>query len=191
MTGTALDYAMLVVSGVAGVQRMTREHLAIALALQLPLFVVMTKSDVAGDVAVPRPQQPQRQTEEGKGVAMTTPLGDDQENAMIEPVLDEKGKVPLLSASTGGTKVEEDTSTSAASGATAAVAASNFYSDSLLQPSSVLPNDTEASGGAMELAFQGLEKVLWASMGRKPQMVRGVEQAEEAADAIKGGNGSG
>lgn len=35
MTGTALDYAMLVVSGVAGVQRMTREHLAIALALQV------------------------------------------------------------------------------------------------------------------------------------------------------------
>lgn len=35
MTGSALDYAMLVVSGVAGVQRMTREHLAIALALQV------------------------------------------------------------------------------------------------------------------------------------------------------------
>lgn len=35
MTGTALDYVMLVVSGVAGVQRMTREHLAIALALQV------------------------------------------------------------------------------------------------------------------------------------------------------------
>lgn len=35
MTGSALDYAMLVVSGVSGVQRMTAEHLAIALALQV------------------------------------------------------------------------------------------------------------------------------------------------------------
>lgn len=35
MTGTALDYVMLVVSGMAGVQRMTREHLAIARALQV------------------------------------------------------------------------------------------------------------------------------------------------------------
>ena len=35
MTASALDYSMLVVSGVEGVQRMTREHLAIALALQV------------------------------------------------------------------------------------------------------------------------------------------------------------
>ena len=35
MTASALDYSMLVVSGVDGVQRMTREHLAIALALQV------------------------------------------------------------------------------------------------------------------------------------------------------------
>ncbi|CAM9693756.1 unnamed protein product [Scytosiphon promiscuus] len=48
MTASALDYSMLVVSGVEGVQRMTREHLAIALALQLPIFVVMTKCDVSG-----------------------------------------------------------------------------------------------------------------------------------------------
>lgn len=38
----------------------------------------------------------------------------------------------------------------------------------------------------MELAFQGLEKVLWASMGKRPQVVRGVEQAEAAADALRG-----
>lgn len=45
MTGSALDYAMLVVSGVAGVQRMTREHLAIALALQVRVFC----RPIAGD----------------------------------------------------------------------------------------------------------------------------------------------
>ncbi|CAN0288977.1 unnamed protein product, partial [Hapterophycus canaliculatus] len=39
MTASALDYSMLVVSGVEGVQRMTREHLAIALALQVCFFV--------------------------------------------------------------------------------------------------------------------------------------------------------
>lgn len=39
MTASALDYSMLVVSGVEGVQRMTREHLAIALALQVRLDV--------------------------------------------------------------------------------------------------------------------------------------------------------
>lgn len=40
MTASALDYSMLVVSGVDGVQRMTREHLAIALALQVIVIVV-------------------------------------------------------------------------------------------------------------------------------------------------------
>ena len=40
---------MLVVCAKRGVQRMTKEHLGIALALKLPIFVVITKIDTAPD----------------------------------------------------------------------------------------------------------------------------------------------
>lgn len=48
LTGHAPDYACLVVdSRVGGVNEMTREHLALSVALGLPTFVVVTKMDVA------------------------------------------------------------------------------------------------------------------------------------------------
>jgi GTPase len=47
LTSQAPDYAMLTVSAVSGVQRMTREHFALAMALKLPTFICVTKSDVA------------------------------------------------------------------------------------------------------------------------------------------------
>jgi GTPase len=37
---------MLQVDGAAGVQKMTHEHLAIALVLAVPLIIVITKADV-------------------------------------------------------------------------------------------------------------------------------------------------
>ena len=40
------DLALVVVGANMGVQRMTREHLGIALALKVPLFVVVTKIDI-------------------------------------------------------------------------------------------------------------------------------------------------
>ncbi|CAM9747404.1 unnamed protein product, partial [Chrysoparadoxa australica] len=40
LTGHSLDYVMLVIGATEGMQRMTREHLAISLALGVPLFVV-------------------------------------------------------------------------------------------------------------------------------------------------------
>jgi len=46
LTGYAPHYAMLVVSASAGVVPMTQEHLGIAVALQVPFFVVLTKVDV-------------------------------------------------------------------------------------------------------------------------------------------------
>merc|ERR1719308_277490 len=46
LTGYAPHYAMLVISASAGVVTMTKEHLAIAVALQVPFFVVLTKVDV-------------------------------------------------------------------------------------------------------------------------------------------------
>ncbi|KAK3817880.1 MAG: P-loop containing nucleoside triphosphate hydrolase protein [Linnemannia elongata] len=48
LTGHAPDYTCLVVdSRVGGVNEMTREHLALSVALGLPTFVVVTKMDVA------------------------------------------------------------------------------------------------------------------------------------------------
>jgi GTPase len=41
------DYAMLFIGGNMGVSRMTMEHLFIAITLDLPVFVVFTKTDIA------------------------------------------------------------------------------------------------------------------------------------------------
>ena len=46
LTSQVPDYAILIVSGVVGVQRMTREHFALAMALKLPTFIVVTKVDL-------------------------------------------------------------------------------------------------------------------------------------------------
>lgn len=47
LTASAPDYAMIVVGANSGVQRMTREHLGIAIALEVPVFVVVSKIDLA------------------------------------------------------------------------------------------------------------------------------------------------
>ncbi len=47
MTGALPDYGMLMLGANMGVQRMTKEHLGIALALNLPFFLVVTKIDIA------------------------------------------------------------------------------------------------------------------------------------------------
>ena len=41
------DYTMIIVNANAGFQRMSREHLGIALALRIPFFIVITKIDIA------------------------------------------------------------------------------------------------------------------------------------------------
>lgn len=46
MTGHAPDYCMLMVGANAGVIGMTKEHLGLALALNVPVFVVVTKIDM-------------------------------------------------------------------------------------------------------------------------------------------------
>lgn len=47
LVGLMPDYAMIVVGANMGVSRMTKEHLGISLALGVPIFVVVTKIDVA------------------------------------------------------------------------------------------------------------------------------------------------
>lgn len=46
LTGLLPDYALIVVGANMGVQRMTKEHLGIALALKIPIFIVVTKIDI-------------------------------------------------------------------------------------------------------------------------------------------------
>ncbi|CAD2221430.1 GTP-binding protein elongation factor tu family protein [Angomonas deanei] len=45
MTRNMPDYSCIVVSGNNGIQRMTKEHLALCLALKLPFFIVVTRID--------------------------------------------------------------------------------------------------------------------------------------------------
>lgn len=47
LVGLCPDYAMIIVNANAGFQRMSREHLGIALALHIPILLVITKIDVA------------------------------------------------------------------------------------------------------------------------------------------------
>eukprot|EP01002_Notosolenus_urceolatus_P014734 NODE_651_length_1881_cov_16.310590_g523_i0.p1 GENE.NODE_651_length_1881_cov_16.310590_g523_i0~~NODE_651_length_1881_cov_16.310590_g523_i0.p1 ORF type:complete len:597 (-),score=148.87 NODE_651_length_1881_cov_16.310590_g523_i0:91-1764(-) len=46
MTGSLPDYAVIVISANNGVQRMTKEHLGLCIALQIPIFVVITRTDI-------------------------------------------------------------------------------------------------------------------------------------------------
>lgn len=46
LTGLMPDYAMLVVGGNMGVQVMTREHISLACALHIPMYVIVTKVDI-------------------------------------------------------------------------------------------------------------------------------------------------
>lgn len=49
LTGSVPDYSMIMLGANMGVQRMTREHLGLTLALRLPFFIVVTKIDLAPD----------------------------------------------------------------------------------------------------------------------------------------------
>ncbi len=47
LSGMMPDYAMIVVGANMGVSKMTKEHLGISLALDVPFFIVVTKIDIA------------------------------------------------------------------------------------------------------------------------------------------------
>ena len=47
LSGLLPDYAMIVVGANMGIQRMTKEHLGIALSLKIPIIIVVTKIDLA------------------------------------------------------------------------------------------------------------------------------------------------
>lgn len=47
LVGLMPDFSMIIVGANMGVSRMTKEHLGISLALKVPIFIVVTKIDVA------------------------------------------------------------------------------------------------------------------------------------------------
>ena len=47
LTGAVPDFGAVVLGANAGVQKMTREHIGLLLALRLPFFAVITKIDLA------------------------------------------------------------------------------------------------------------------------------------------------
>ena len=49
INGFSIDYIMLVIGGNMGVLKMTKEHLSIILSLKLPIFIVITKTDICPD----------------------------------------------------------------------------------------------------------------------------------------------
>lgn len=46
MVGMIPDYTLIVVGANYGLSRMTKEHLGIAIALNIPIFIVVTKVDM-------------------------------------------------------------------------------------------------------------------------------------------------
>lgn len=46
LNGLVPDYVLIVVGANLGLSRMTKEHLGIVLALEIPFFVVITKTDM-------------------------------------------------------------------------------------------------------------------------------------------------
>ncbi len=49
MVGMIPDYIMIVVGANLGLSKMTKEHLGIALALNIPFFIVLTKVDMVAE----------------------------------------------------------------------------------------------------------------------------------------------
>ena len=52
MSSSIPDYAMVVISANNGIQRMTKEHIGICLALKIPFFVVMTRIDICSEYVI-------------------------------------------------------------------------------------------------------------------------------------------
>lgn len=43
LSGLCPDYCMVIIGSNMGIKKMTKEHLGIAFALNIPLFIVLTK----------------------------------------------------------------------------------------------------------------------------------------------------
>jgi len=54
LTGCFPDYALIIINSLAGVTKMTREHLGVSLALDIPLICIITKIDLAPENVLSR-----------------------------------------------------------------------------------------------------------------------------------------
>jgi small GTP-binding protein len=54
LTGTYCDYAIVVINSLAGITKMTKEHLGVVLALNIPLICVVTKVDLVPENVLAR-----------------------------------------------------------------------------------------------------------------------------------------
>ena len=50
LTSQFPDYCLIVIGANMGIQKMTKEHLGISLAMEIPMFIVFTKIDIAPDI---------------------------------------------------------------------------------------------------------------------------------------------
>ena len=46
LTGSMIDYGMMTIGGERGIIGMTKEHLSMAIGLNIPLFFIITKMDI-------------------------------------------------------------------------------------------------------------------------------------------------
>lgn len=116
---------------------------------KLPIFVVMTKSDVAGSL----------------------PPG--TSSSLSPPPAPQATSPPGPPSSSSSSQEHRD----------------RFSKNEATAVSSSLPPARDASA-EMRAALQGLDRVLFSCLGRRAKIVGGVEDAEDAASALRGG-GSG
>ncbi|GMH38330.1 hypothetical protein BSKO_06214 [Bryopsis sp. KO-2023] len=91
LTSMLPDYVVLCISTVSGIGKVTREHLAVALALDIPVAVVFTKIDVASPAQVQNVQSKLTELIRGADVALMKRVGVEwtEEQSVIEVVATE------------------------------------------------------------------------------------------------------
>jgi GTPase len=83
LVGLMPDYSMIVVGANMGVSRMTREHLGISLALGVPIFIVITKIDIAPKQVYEETLKTLVKIMESKNAGKQTNLIDDKSDVSI------------------------------------------------------------------------------------------------------------
>ena len=84
MVGLLPDYCMIVIGANMGITRMTREHLVIALALRVPIFVAITKVDIAPEEIYEKTINKLKQILEGKSVKKNPILVEEEDKNLDE-----------------------------------------------------------------------------------------------------------
>jgi GTPase len=94
LVGLIPDYCLIVIGANMGITRMTREHLVIALALKVPIFVAITKVDIAPEEVYEKTKEKLRGILETKS-AGKTPIFIEKDDPDLDGYAEEikKGKI--------------------------------------------------------------------------------------------------